>query len=182
MQTLLDIINTILDPLGIVIGLILAIPVFWTWYQVVWGNRRRYRQYLQAIRTAPGNRPAILIIDLLPGRNIRAAVENYCQQHANLAAIPRERIFYLQRDGLGVYQVDAFKASVRQQVGEMYAQGVDRIHYFHAGPSMAAAMVGAELSNGCPVLLYHHEGNGYHGFGLLKLPATSLFSGVEYGG
>ncbi len=181
MQTLLDIITKILDPLGIIIGLILAIPVFWTWYQVVWGNRRRYRHYLQAIRTAPGNRPAILIIDLLPGRNIRAAVENYCQQHNNLRDIPRERVFHLQRDGLGVYQLDAFKASVRQQVGEMYAQGVDRIHYFHAGPGMAAAMVGAELGNGCPVLLYHHEGEGYHGFGLLKLPAVPAFSGVEHG-
>ena len=181
MQTLLDIITKILDPLGIIIGLILAIPVFWTWYQVVWGNRRRYRHYLQAIRTTPGNRPAILIIDLLPGRNIRAAVENYCQQHNSLRDIPRARIFYLQRDGLGTYEIDRFKSDVRQQVGEMYAQGVDRIHYFHAGPGMAAAMVGAELGNGCPVLLYHHEGEGYHNVGLLKLPPALAYSGVEHG-
>ncbi|MBU2003738.1 MAG: hypothetical protein KKF08_00015 [Gammaproteobacteria bacterium] len=181
MQAILDIITTILDPLGIVVGLILAIPVFWTWYQVVWGNRRRYRQYLQAIRRAPGNRPAILILDLLPGKNIRAAVENHCQQHETLRDIARERIFYLQRDGLGAYQLDAFKSDVRRLVGEMYAQGVDRIHYFHAGPGMAAAMIGAELANGCPVLLYHHEGDGYQHFGLLKLPPAPAYSGVEHG-
>jgi hypothetical protein len=33
--------------------------------------------------------------------------------------------------------------------------------------------------NGCPVKLYHHEGNGYHSFGLLKLPAAPAFSGVS---
>jgi hypothetical protein len=180
MQALLTLINTILDPIGIVLGLVLTIPVFWTWYQVVWGNHRRYRQYLRAIRHAPGNRPAILIIDLLAGKNIRAAVENYCQQREGLRDIPRERIFYLQRDGVGVYQLDTFKADVRKLAGEMYAQGIDRIHYFHAGPSMAAAMVGAELGNGCPVLLYHHEGDGYHNFGLLKLPAAPAYSGVEH--
>lgn len=172
MQAVLDLIHTILDPLGIVVGLILAVPVFWTWYQVVWGSRRRYRLYLHAIRTTPGYRPAILIVDLLPGRNIRAAVENYSQQQALLREIPRERMFHLQGDGLNSSQLDAFQADLRQQVGEMYAQGVDRIHYFHAGPSMAAAMVGAALSNGCPVLLYHYEGEGYQRFGLLKLPAS----------
>jgi len=172
MQALLDFIHNTLDPLGILVGLILAVPVFSTWYQVVWGNQRRYRQYLRTIRATPGNRPAILIVDLLPERNIRAAVENYCGQSAALRDIPRERMFYLQRDGLGIYQLDDFKAAIRRQVGEMYAQGVDRIHYFHAGPAMAAAMVGAELGNGCPVLLYHHEGQGYQSFGLLKLPPT----------
>lgn len=181
MQAVLALIQTILDPLGIVVGLVLAIPVFWTWYQVVWGSRRRYRQYLQAIRTAPGHRPVIFIVDLLPGRNIRAAVENYCQQQASLRDIPPQRIFHLQRDGLSLSQLDAFRVSVRQQVGEMYAQGIDRIHYFHAGPSMAAAMVGAQLANGCPVLLYHHEGEGYHELGLLKLPAVPAFSEVGDG-
>lgn len=172
MQTLLDFINSTLDPLGIVVGLVLAVPVFWTWYQVVWGSRRRYRQYLRAIRRAPGNRPAILIVDLLPGKNIRAAVENFRQQHEALRDIPQQRIFYLQRDGLGPYQLDEFKADIRKLAGEMYAQGVDRVHYFHAGPGMSAAMVGAELGNGCPVMLYHHEGDSYQNYGLLKLPPT----------
>jgi DNA-binding transcriptional LysR family regulator len=175
MQAVLEFIHTVLDPLSIVIGLVLAVPVFWTWYQVVWGSRRRYRLYLQAIRTTPGQRPAILIIDLLPERNIRAAVENYAQQYSPLRQIPRERVFHLQRNGLNRLQLDAFQADLRQQVGEMYAQGVDRIHYFHAGPSMAAAMVGAALSNACPVLLYHYEGLGYQEFGLLKLSLGSAF-------
>lgn len=172
METILTFISDVLDPIGIVVGLLLAIPVFSTWYQVVWGNRRRYRLYLQAIRSAPGERPAIFIVDLLPGKNIRAAVENYCQQDARLKDIPPQRIFCVQQDGLGSHQADAFKRVVRRYAGEMYAQGVDRIHYFHAGPTIAAAMVGAELSNGCPVLLYHYEGARYHSFGLLKLPAT----------
>ncbi|MBK8455499.1 MAG: hypothetical protein WAQ53_01210 [Thiofilum sp.] len=169
---LLRFIQEVLDPIGIVIGLVLAIPVFSTWYQVVWGERRRYRHYLQAIRNAPGQRPAILIVDLLPGRNIRAAVENYCQQQEGLRGIPRERIFCVQQDGLGLEAVDHFRGVIRGHVGELYAQGVDRIHYFHAGPSMAAAMVGAELGNGCAVWLYHFEGGGYQALGLLRLSPT----------
>lgn len=172
MLAITDFINNVLDPFSIVIGLVLAIPVFWTWYQVVWGHRRRYRHYLRAIRQSPGERPAILIVDLLPGKNIRAAVENYCQQDEALRAISQERVFHLQRDGLGTYQLDTFKADVRRLTGEMFAQGVDRIHYFHAGPGMAAAMVGAELGNGCTVMLYHHEGDRYEEYGLLKLPPT----------
>lgn len=172
MQPIVDFINTVLDPFAIVIGLLLAIPVFWTWYQVVWGNRRRYRHYLRSIRQSPGERPAILIVDLLPGKKIRAAVENYCQQDDALRDIPQSRVFQLQRNGLGIGQLDDFKADVRRLTGEMFAQGIDRIHYFHAGPGMAAAMVGAELGNGCTVLLYHHEGDRYEHYGLLKLPAT----------
>ena len=32
MQAVLEFIHTVLDPLSIVIGLVLAVPVFWTWY------------------------------------------------------------------------------------------------------------------------------------------------------
>lgn len=178
METLLFVITEVLDPISIVVGLIISIPVFWTWYQVVWGESRRYRQYLQAIRAAPGQRPAVLVIDLLPGRNVRAAVENHCQQHETLRQVLPERYFCVEQDGLLANQMQAFQQQVRRVIGEMYAQGVDRIHYFHAGPAMAAAIVGAELANGCPVRLYHWEAGSYQDFGLLKLPfAASAVGG-----
>lgn len=171
--TLSRFINDYLDPLGVVLGLLLTIPVFWTWFEVVFGRGRRYRQYLATIRQAPGQRPAILMVDVLAQKNVRAAVENYCQQQEALAGIPAERIFHLQRNGLGVDGLAAFQQELRQLNSEMFMQAVDRIHYFHAGPGMAAAMVGAELANACPVVLYQHAGMGYQPFGVLKLPVQS---------
>jgi hypothetical protein len=43
--------NDYLDPLGIWLGLILAVPIFGTWYQVTVGKQRRHRRWL-------GNRSA----------------------------------------------------------------------------------------------------------------------------
>lgn len=174
MTPFIQFIDKYLDPIGIVMGLLMAIPVLWTWYELVFGRRRRHQQYLAAIRKAPGERPAVLIIDLLPGRDIRVAVENYCHQSEKLREVSRQRTFHLRRDGVGLYELDKFKQELRDLIREMYAQGVDRIHYFHAGPGMVSAVVGAELANGCPVWLYQYEGSRYQSFGLLKLPAVLL--------
>ena len=58
---------------------------------------------------------------------------------------------------------------IRRAAGELIAGGVDTVHYFHAGPLVAASLVGAELANTCPVLLYQHEANGYRNFGPLRI-------------
>lgn len=181
MQAFIHFIETYLDPLGIVIGLLLAVPVLWTWYELVLGRQRRYRAYLKQIRRQPGSRPAILIVDLLPHRTIRAAVENFCQQSAVLSAIPPRDVFHLQRNGLTSSQPESFRKELQRVNGELFARGIDRVHYFHAGPAVSAAMAGAELSNSCPVLLYQHEGETYHCFGLLHLAASSGLFGRERG-
>lgn len=56
---------------------------------------------------------------------------------------------------------------IRSKVGELYSAGVDVIHIFIAGPDIAALLVGAELSNGPRVLLYHFEQGKYVCFGPL---------------
>lgn len=48
-------VDTYLDPLGIVLGLILAFPIFGTWWEVTVGRRRRERRWFQEIRRRPGN-------------------------------------------------------------------------------------------------------------------------------
>jgi hypothetical protein len=37
MTTVLDFIRDVLDPIGVVIGLIAAVPIFWALWQVVFG-------------------------------------------------------------------------------------------------------------------------------------------------
>ena len=116
-----------LDPLGIVLGLIALVPIFWTWWDVVFGRRRRQRRWFAEISRRPGERPAILIVDL--------------------PELHRE---------------------LRKEAAQLLNAGTDCIHYFHAGPAIAAALVGAEFANGARVLFYQHEGGSYRNFGPLR--------------
>ena len=77
MDALRAFITNWLDPLGILLGLVALVPIFWTWWDVVFGRRRRERRRFAEISRRPGERPAILIVDLLPGKNVHATVENF---------------------------------------------------------------------------------------------------------
>lgn len=164
---------TTIDRIGIVIGLLLAIPVFWTWYAVTLGARRRQRRVLAEIRRSPGKRPAVLIVDLLVGKDVRAAVELFLVAQPGLAEIPPGRRVFVQRDRLlSPDEMPAFLREVRAVAARLIADGVDTIHYFHAGPAIAAAVVGAEFANSARVLLYQHTDGAYLNFGPLRLPTA----------
>ena len=169
MQTLIEFITDVLDPIGIVVGLLIAIPVVWTWWDIVFGHARRRKRWHREILRQPGTRPGILIVDLLAGKNIEADVENFRQQDNALKAIPNERILTLRRDKhIKPEQLPAIAEELREKANELMAQGVDTLHYFHAGPSVLAALVGAEFANGCRVMLYQHKPGGYENFGPLR--------------
>lgn len=87
-----------LDPIGVVLSLLALVPIVWTWWDVVFGRRRRERRWFEDIRRHPGERPAILIVDLLAGKDVRASVENFRRRDSALAAIPDERICVVRRD------------------------------------------------------------------------------------
>jgi hypothetical protein len=162
-------ITGVLDPLGIVLGLVALVPLFWTWWEVVIGRRRRERRWLAEIRRQPGERPAILIVDLLPGKAVSAAVENFRRQQPALTDIPDERIVTVQRDRLlTADDMPRLHDDLRAAAAQLLLTGADCIHYFHAGPAIAAALVGAEFANGTRILLYQHESGGYANFGPLR--------------
>ncbi len=165
-----DWIMTYLDPIGVVIGLIIAVPVIWTWVDVVFGRKRRRRRWYEEARGRTGNRPAILIVDLLTDKDVRTAVEHYRQGEPDLKDIPAERIVLVSRDRrLTEAHMPDLLLDIRRAAGDLIAAGADTVHYFHAGPGIAAALVGAEFSNGCRVLLYQHEPGGYRNFGPLRI-------------
>lgn len=169
-QNLSNFVMTWLDPIGVVIGLTVTLPVFWTWYEIVLGERRRRRRWFHELREEPGERPAILIVDLLPGRDIQASVEKFRAADPRLASVPADRIFRLQRHKpLKPGDLPALHDQLRQTAARLLATGADRLHYFHAGPAICAALVGAEFSNALPVFLYQHRPEGgYHNYGPLK--------------
>lgn len=159
-----------LDPIGIVLGLVALVPIFWTWWDVIFGRRRRERRRFADIARRPGERPAILIVDLLPGKDVRAAVENFRRRDPALAAIPGERIVAIQHDAsLTPAAMPDLHRELRAAAAQLLNAGADCIHYFHAGPASAAALVGAEFANGARVLVYQHEGGSYRNFGPLRV-------------
>jgi hypothetical protein len=170
-EPLSDFIMTYVDPLGVVIGVLIAIPVMLTWWEVTLGRRRQQRRWFREIRRQPGERPSILILDLLAGKDIRASVERFRQTQPALSAIPDERLFWLARSKpLTPEQMPALHEDLRALAARIITSGTDTLHYFHAGPACAAALVGGELANICRVILYQHsaENGGYLNFGPLK--------------
>jgi len=161
-----------LDPIGVVLGLLALVPIVWTWWDVVFGRRRQERRWFADIRRQPGERPAILIVDLLPGKDVRAAVEQFRRQQPALAAIPDDRVITVRRDrSLTPDDMPELHRELRRAAAQLLRAGADCIHYFHAGPAIAAAVVGAEFANGARVHLYQHDQHdrgGYVNFGPLR--------------
>ncbi len=171
MQPIYDFIMTWLDPLGIVLGLVATVPMIWTWWEVVFGERRRRKRWFEAVRRDPGARPAILIVDLLPGKDIRTAVEKFRSDDPALQDIPDDRILHIARDAsLTPGDMPDLLREIRETAAGILARGADKIHYFHAGPAVAAAPVGAEFANAVPVNLYHFQSGKYINFGPLRPP------------
>lgn len=164
-----DFIMTWLDPVGVVIGLIIAVPVFWTWWEVTLGRRRRHRRWHRELRERPGARPAILIVDLLAGKDACESVERYRHTVPALAEIPAERVFTISRNNrLTPDAMPELHRELREAARAILLSGTDTLHYFHAGPACAAALVGAEFSNACRVLIYQWDQGSYDNFGPIR--------------
>ena len=160
------------EPASVVVTLILAFPIFWTWWAVTIGRHRRHLRWLRSMRKVAGGMPSILIIDIprdSAGRSIKAQVERFRRDHADLSGIPEERIFTVSRArGMTPDDMADFHRDMRKTAHEIYAAGTDVLHYFHQGPLPSAAMVGAEFANACQVNIYHWDQTTYHPWGPLK--------------
>jgi hypothetical protein len=159
----------LLDRIGIVAGLLLAVPVIWTWWQVVFGESRRRRRWLREIMRQPGSRPGVLIVDLLPGKDISTHVRQHLTRQAALLAVPEDRQLRVTRtEPMEPGLMLGLARDIRSAVRRMQDTGVDVLHLFYAGPDVAALLLGAELCNGPRVLLHHYEQGAYHCFGPLE--------------
>jgi hypothetical protein len=171
-DTLKEFTITILDPVGVWIGIATAVPIFWLWIDHLVGRRRQHRKWLAQLRQSVGVQPAVLIVDLLPGKDVTAAVERHLAEHESLRSIDRKRIFKVVREKtLRPEDSAELVRDIQNIAGEILRSGADVLHYFHAGPVFAAALVGAEFANaGCKMLLYQNEQGRYTNFGPLRHP------------
>lgn len=167
----LDIINNVLDPIGIVLGILVSIPIVWTWWEVSFGARRRRRIVLEQMKQQPGSRPAILIVDLIPEKDVTSTMERYIQTRPDLRGIPNDRRFVITgAKALTPESMPAFVDDVRTRASEIVTAGVDVVHLFYAGPVIPPAIIGAEFANFGRVLLYQHQQGDYVNWGPLRHP------------
>jgi hypothetical protein len=174
-QTLTNVIDIAIRSVDPYIGLIALVPIALTFLEVKFGRRWRHRKWFRQIIKAPGNRPAILIVDLLPDKEIVAHVENYRRMNDDLKDIPADRIFRIDAAGVGISapelkadDVTAFAEEMRSVVADMYMAGPDVVHYFHSGPIPTAAMVAASLANSFRVQIYHWRQGQYECWGPIR--------------
>ncbi len=157
------------DLIGIWVGLIVAIPIFLTWYSVAFGDARRRRKEYEEIKDNPGNRPSILIVDLKPEVDIRPQVVSYCAQHAGLKDIPEDRLVTVSRSKpLKPEDMEKLDQDIREAVSRLMSMGTDVTHCFYAGPTLGMALVGKRFANAHHVILYHHAADGYQNWGPLR--------------
>lgn len=169
MDNLLPFVTGTLDPLATIVGLISAIPIFWTWYDVVIGRKRRARRWLREVRGEPGQRPALLLVDLLADKNIQAQMERYVAGRPELSAIPDERHFRLRRDKrLCPDDLAELAAELRARSADIARAGCDTVHCLYAGPVAVAALIGAEFANGACCMIYQHSQGRYENWGPVR--------------
>jgi hypothetical protein len=158
-----------IDPFGIVIGILVAIPIFWTWWEVTLGRKRLRSRWITQVRESPGTRPAILVVDLLTGKNIMASVERYRSSVEGLKVVPPDRIFTVAREKrLTPADMPSLVADIRSIAGKIISSGSDTVHLFYGGPVIPVALLGAEFANTCQVMLYQHTPAGYENWGPLR--------------
>lgn len=169
MDTLLRFITGTLDPIATVVGLVLAIPIVWTWLDLVIGRKRRARSWLREVRSDPGQRPALLLVDLLVDKDILAQMERYIAGRPELAAIPNDRRYRLGRNKrLGPDDLADLASEIRARSADIARAGCDTVHCLYAGPAAVAALIGAEFANGTRCMIYQHSQGNYENWGPLR--------------
>ncbi|MCH9741869.1 MAG: SAVED domain-containing protein [Proteobacteria bacterium] len=157
------------DGIGIVLGIISAVPIFWTWYSLTWGQKRKEKRWTQnAINHIHGKIHCVLIVDLLPNKDIKTPVLRYLKQNEHLKNVQDEFILHISHETSTTPENLTEFAKELQSIHKSLQQlGADSIHLFFAGPGIAATLIGTEFGNSIPVYLYHHD-KTYENFGLMN--------------
>jgi hypothetical protein len=140
-----------------------------------WRLRRIRRQIQQQVeqywKYHPQKEAALL---LSVGREIEPDVRRYLDEHEATRGMPLSAVF--QKEGLDLREESwaAFFERFRSLHRELNAAGVQRIHLFANLPVALALQVGAGLLPGAQVVVYHHQGNGYHPVARLAVETVRL--------
>lgn len=166
-----EIVNSDIAPLEAVISLIEFVFVVAIFSKVTLGQKLREKAVLKKLSSGVGGNAAILIVDLNPRKDIKLEVEHFRQNSPELNKIPKKLVKTIARKKqITPEDIPDIVMDLRKATAEFSGQAVDLIHLFYAGPTTVPSVIGAELVNGCRVLLYQHAAGegGYENWGPLR--------------
>jgi hypothetical protein len=148
------------DKIGIVVGLLLALPVFWSWV-ILLGQKKRQKRILQSLSQSSGEMPVAVVVDIGP-EEIKNQVVAFLKKSAmdmELLAVSAKR---LDKENLQDFVADLHR--VKAQAME---KGADRFHLFYRGPVPGALIAGGVFSNTVTTIYHLDKGVGYESWGPL---------------
>lgn len=155
-----------LDPISIVIGLIVTVPIFLTWYEVSLGRKRRHREWYKAARQGEVA-DAVLIVDLLAHEDMKPEVVKYLAGQ-NLT-VTDDCIFEMNKHGeLSPDILTEAVGELRGILADISKQASGSLHIFYGGPAAFAMIVGAELANKGNVHVYQRTHGKYSDWGPIR--------------
>ena len=164
-----EFIQKYLNPIAVVVSLIASIPLWWTWYEVIFGRKKRHKLYVRNAINQKGVKPALLVVDLNSKMPILDQVESLRLTDSTLKEIPKQRVFNIQRmKWLDHNDIPAIVMELRENMGKIAKSGADLVYLIYSGPVIPAAIIGAELANSFKVRLLQHQEGQYVNWGPLK--------------
>lgn len=149
-----------LEIIGVWFGAITMLLVFWTWWEVVFGNKRKLRKLYQVAMRQTGDLPVILIANFLQhDRDMKSDVMRFINEHQHLKNIRQQHIFELSSDRPSIRPDDmlAVTREIRDVTMRISHTGTDCIHLFYGGPHIVASILGKEFANSHRVMLYQQD-------------------------
>lgn len=171
MDGLLSFTQQVLDPIGVWVGLVISIPVFWTWWSLTWGKDRQIKIWLKKAKQGAGSNPAVLIVDLLANTEMKPQVIQYLKKCGITISDDRMEVIDRKAD-IAPDDMPQIAKEVYQAVGKMNYMAADVVHVFFGGPGCVGLLLGAELAN-LPCQVHFHQasrGQGYQDFGPIRYP------------
>ncbi|RMI03458.1 MAG: SAVED domain-containing protein [Calditrichaeota bacterium] len=161
-----DFIMTWLDPISVVVGLIVSIPIFWTWWEVTLGRKRRHKAWYENARKGKSV-DAVLIVDLLAGADMKPEVLRHLKQQG--VEVEDSHVFEMNEHGeVTPENLPDLVARLRALLADVSRLAPGELHVFFGGPSGFAMLVGAELANKGNVHIYQRTHGKYQDWGPIR--------------
>lgn len=153
----------LIDITSQILGILSFIPIAFSAY-VLFHFYRTKKAELVRIRTEPGERPGILIVDSIRpgGQSIQGQVENWLWSQTEFKN--KEEMLSIEtaefRGDLDPKSMDEVVQGIRAAVGKLQTKGVTKYHVFIRGPMVLAAATGGVLYNHRPAVFYQQGNEG----------------------
>jgi len=147
-------------------GIISLIPILLSFIYILRSDVLHHRRYLKKIRDKKADDDdAILIVDIGESA-IRPSVEKWVYKQEKFRNLPKENIYSVicKKKRIEELDLDSFLKAFRKERNEIYSKGLSTIHLFYRGPVIIATIIGAELSNGRPVIFYQNDTRNPEGY------------------